>query len=133
MSKFTREAGEATCWLLAIVLSSLLLFPGCPKPIPGTGGQPPAKCSGHLLEECGPLALPLVNECLIGTTDVVACILGITKLAGCATYEILACVVKGQGEQAATAYQVNPLDMRDQHRAQRAQEFITKTGATFTP
>src|SRR5437762_8451782 len=96
----------------------LLLLAGCPKPIPGTGGQPPAQCSGHLLEECGPLALPLVSECLASTADVVPCILGITKLVGCASYTILACVVKNQGDAAAAAYQANPRDTRDHWRAQ---------------
>jgi hypothetical protein len=128
-----REVYEAALWTLAILLSAVLLFPGCPRPIPGTGSPPPAKCSGHLLEECGPMALPLVSECLVGTTDVVACILGITRLVGCATYEILVCVVKNQGDAAAAAYQANPKDTRDHWRAQRAQEFITKMHASFTP
>lgn len=126
-------AGAGLACLVIFFLLSLLLFPGCPKPIPGTGGEPPAKCSGHLLEQCGPLALPLVNECLVGDTDVVACILGITKLVGCATYEILACVVKNQGDAAAASYKANPLDTRDHWRAQRAQDFLTKTHASFAP
>lgn len=133
MTRAKREWLDAGLWLMAVVLTSLLLFPGCPKPIPGTGGQPPARCSGPLLEQCGPLALPLVNECLISQTDVVACILGITKLVGCATYEILECVVKSQGDAAAASYQANSQDTRDHWRAQRAAEFLSKTGAQFAP
>jgi len=74
-----------------------------------------------------------VSECLASTADVVPCILGITKLVGCASYTILACVVKNQGDAAAAAYQANPRDTRDHWRAQRAQEFLARTGGTFAP
>lgn len=125
--------GAAVGLLLLLVLVSLLLFPGCPRPTPDGHVPPPAKCSGQILEQCGPLALPLVNECLMNQADVVSCILGITKVVGCATYEILSCVVRSQGDAAAAAYQANPLDTRDHWRAQRAAEFLSKTQASFAP
>lgn len=107
-----------------------LLFQACPRP---TGEPPrqPAVCSGHLIEECAPLALPLVGECLAAASDVVPCILGITRIVGCATYEILACVVRHEGSAAEHAYQANPQDTRDHWRAQRAREFLERTGAKF--
>jgi hypothetical protein len=108
----------------------VLLVCACPHP---TGEPPrqPAICSGNLIEECAPLVLPLVGECLAARSDVVPCILGITKVVGCASYEILACVVRHEGSAANAAWQANPQDSRDHWRAARAKEFLEKTGAKF--
>lgn len=112
---------------------TLVLVASCPKPTPGPGTPPPtpAVCSGHLLEQCAPQVLPLVGECLAATSDVVGCVLAITRVVGCATYEILACVVRHEGSAASAAYQANPEDTRDHWRAQRAREFLERTGAKF--
>jgi hypothetical protein len=115
--------------VLGILIGSIT---ACPKPTPGQPPPTPAKCSGHLLESCAPQVLPLVGECLAATSDVVGCILAITRVVGCATYEILACVVRHEGSAAEHAAQANPADTRDQWRAQRAREFLDRTNATFT-
>lgn len=131
----TESRGHIESWIVGalIGIAAALLVAGCPKPIPGEPPSPktPAVCSGHLLEECAPLALPLVGECLTGGADVVGCILGITRIVGCATYEILACVVRHEGSAASAAAQANPKDTRDRWRAQRAKEFLERTGAKF--
>ncbi len=136
MTRYVRRALEVAGWLVVILLSCLML-PACPKPGPGPGpGQPPGPVNCGVLDilaSCGPQVVPLVNECLSSQGDSVACILSITKVVGCATYELLSCVVRDQGDRAMAAYKANPLDTRDHWRAQRAQEFLTKVGATFTP
>ncbi len=133
MTRHVPRAIEVGGWLV-LILASCLLFPACPKP---TGpGQPPGPVNCGVLDilaSCGPQVVPLVNECLSSSGDSVGCILGITKVVGCATYEILACVVRDQGDASQAAWKANPLDTRDHWRAQRAQEFLTKTHAVFAP
>jgi hypothetical protein len=133
------KSDDRWIWTLQGLLCALTMVAlavdlgGCPRPPPGPGTPPsaPAVCSGNLIAECAPQVLPLVGECLAATSDVVACVLGITRLVGCATYEILACVVRHEGSAASAAYQANHEDTRDHWRAQRAREFIERTGAKF--
>lgn len=117
----------------ALLVVVALSFLACPKPTPPGPGEPkpPAQCSGHLIEQCAPQVLPLVNECLAGNGDTVGCVLAITRVVGCATYEILACVVRHEGDAAKAASSRNPGDLVDHRRAVRAQEFLDKTGARF--
>lgn len=132
MTKTVSESIEAGAWLLVILLSAVLLFPGCPRPAPG---QPPGpvSCALGAVEACAPQVIPLVNECLMGSGDVVACVLAIPKAITCAIYDVLACVVRDQGDRATAAYKANPADTRDHWRAQRAAEFLSRTGAQFAP
>lgn len=116
--------------LLVVVLLSLA---ACPKPTPGTDGpRPPVACAVKAVEGCAPQVLGLVNECLAAEGDTVPCLLGVTKIVGCATWEIIACVVRHEGDAAARASARNPNDLVDHRRAIRAQDFLDRTGARFT-
>jgi hypothetical protein len=118
-----------------LLLPLFLLLAACPKPPPGPG-EPhpqPVNCIPGMIAACAPVVIPLINECLAGAGDVVPCVLGITKVAGCATYEILACVVRARGGEAARSAQANPADTRDARMADRAKEYLERTGATFAP
>jgi hypothetical protein len=105
---------------------------GCPKPVPGTPPRPGiVQCGTKAVEKCAPGALPGVNECLAGQSEIVTCLLGLIQPAGCITYEVVACLTRHEGAAAERAYQANPDDLRDRRRAIRAAEFIDKTGAKF--
>lgn len=115
------------------LLPLLFLLSACPKPVPLPGD--PGKgvsCIPSLIEACAPKVVPLINECLASNVDVVPCILGITKVVGCATYELLACSVRARGSEAEHAALANPADTRDARMAARAKEFLERTQTKFT-
>jgi hypothetical protein len=109
---------------------------GCPKPTPGTvepGHVGVVQCGTSAVQKCAPGAVPAVNECLFGQSEIVTCLLGLIQPAGCITYEVVACLTRHEGAAAERAYAANPDDVRDRRRALRAAEFLDKTGAKFAP
>lgn len=131
--------------LLGICVGLLLAGAlGCPKPTPGPG-EPhaggPLHCGTQAISACAPKALPVIYSCLDGTGDATACLMGLIAPVGCAAYEVVACLVRGEGAKAEhmaqaetpTAVgvmgQVGPAYWR---RAARAKEFLEKTGAHFS-
>ena len=120
--------------MIRFVLLIVIACMGCPKPTPGTvePGHPGiVECGTNAVERCAPSALPAVNECISGQSDVVSCLLGLIQPAGCITYEVIACLTRHEGAAAQGAYAANPDDTRDKRRAARAKEFLDKTGAKF--
>lgn len=116
---------------MKLISLAALLTLACPKP-PGPVSHPnPVQCASAAIQKCAPGALPAVNECLSGSGDVTDCLLGLIQPAGCITYETIACLVRHEGSAAEHAYQANPDNTRDRWRAERAREFLTKTGAKF--
>lgn len=105
----------------------------CPHPVPGTVEPHPGivQCGTNAVQKCAPGAVPAVNGCLAGTSEIVSCLLGLIQPAGCITYEVIACLTRHEGRAAERAYAANPDDTRDRRRAMRAAEFLEKTGATF--
>jgi hypothetical protein len=127
-------------WLMTLTLGGwaswafLMALTACPKPTPGTvePGHPGiVQCGASAVEKCAPGAVPAVNECLAGTSEIVGCLLGLIQPAGCITYEVIACLTRHEGAAAERAYAANPDDVRDKRRAARAKEFLDKTGAKF--
>lgn len=108
---------------------------GCPHPQPGPVEPPgPGKvitCGTNAIEACAPEALPAVNDCLAGAGDVVSCLVGLIKPAGCLTYEVISCLVRHEGSAAAAASRANPSDSTDARRAARAKEFIDRQQIQF--
>jgi hypothetical protein len=112
-----------------------LLLCSCPKPPvgpvePGT----PSKlvtCGAQAVQTCAAGAVPAINQCLAGIGDVTSCLLGLIKPGACITYEVIACVVRHEGNAARAAYQNNPDDARDGHRAKRAEEYLAGQGIKF--
>lgn len=123
---------KAMAQLLFLVLIAVT---ACPRPPPGPGEPQPhpgvLECGSRAVEACAPGALPGVNGCLAGTGDVTDCLLGLIKPVGCVTYGVVACLTRHEGAAAEHAYRANPEDTRDHWRAQRAREFLLKTGAQF--
>ncbi len=118
----------------ALVLAALLAgscattTPGAP---PTTGGKV-ISCAGNAIASCAPQALGSVNECLIGSGDVTACLLGLIPKGGaCFTYDVIACLVQHEGSAAAADAQANPDDTRAARRAALAKEFLQGQGITF--
>jgi len=126
-------------WLLSILTS-------CRHPVPGPGEpQPhasaPIRCGTEAVESCASSALPGIYACLDGTGDATACLLGLVRPVGCALYETIACLVRGEGskaEQLAQAERSGPAmgalgaaGSVNWRRAERAREFLEKTGAKF--
>jgi hypothetical protein len=114
-----------------LILAALLLA-ACPKPTPDGGiGQRIVHCGSEAVQNCAPGALPAVNGCLTGTGDVTACVLSLIQPAGCVTYEVVACLVRHEGEAATAAYSANHSDTRDAWRSARAREFLENTKPEF--
>jgi hypothetical protein len=126
---------------LGLLLVGLL---GCPKPPPDVGephASGPMRCGTVAIEACAPSALPLIYSCLDGTGDATSCLMGLIRPVGCAAYEVIACLVRGEGykaEQLAQAESKNtavgvmgPTEPTNWRRAQRAKEFLEKTHAEF--
>jgi hypothetical protein len=113
--------------LLVIVLGA------CPKPPPTGPGQPPGpvQCGTQAVEKCAAQAVPSVNDCLSGMSDIQSCLIGLIRPAGCLTYEVVACVTRHEGDAARAASRENPGDTRDARRAARAKEYLDKQGVTF--
>jgi hypothetical protein len=88
-------------------------------------------CSGDALAHCAPDLLGPVNECLSGKTDVVACLTGFARPAGCTAIDYIACLVRHEGSAASAAAQANPSDSMDVRRAARAHEYLERIGAQF--
>lgn len=114
------------------ILSVLVVVPSCKT----GGGEPtgPGKaisCGGDALAHCAPDLLGPTNECLAGTGDVVACVTGFLKPAGCMGLDVLACMVRHEGSAASAAASANPNNTVDARRAERAREFIRREGVTF--
>lgn len=121
---------------------TLFLLAACPHPQPGPG-TPPASisCGSQAVEACSPSAMPGVLGCLDATEDATACLLGLVRPVGCAAYEIVACLVRGEGsraEHAAQAERSSPMvgimgsmGPDNWRRAARAKEFLARTGAKF--
>jgi hypothetical protein len=116
-----------------LVVALLFLASACPKPPPTGQSVTPVKvkCVEPIIDACGAQVVPLVDTCLTGTMDVVPCILEIAKAVGCATYQTLACVTRRRGSVAEHTFVAMPESSRDRWRAQRARDFLEKTGATF--
>lgn len=116
----------------AIVL--VLVFGGCPHPGPGPvtpGGV--ISCGAEAVQSCAPSALPAVNECLAGTSNVTSCLLGLIQPVGCITREVIACLVQHEGGAAEHASKANPADKRDARIAVRAREYLEGQGVKFAP
>lgn len=117
-----------------LLVLSVAALPACPHPQPGPVVPGPGKvitCGTNAIQTCGPEALPAVNECLAGLDDVVGCLIGLIKPAGCLTYEVIACLVRHEGSAAGTAARANPADTVDVRRAARAKEFIDRQQIQF--
>ena len=108
----------------------LVLAAGCPRPIPGqppNTGQRIVKCATDAIQACAPQVLPAVNECLSGSGAVTDCLLGLIKPGTCVTYEVVACLVKHEGDAAARIRG----SARDNIVAARAADFIALQGIVF--
>lgn len=132
-------------WTTVVGICMSVLGPAaCPKPTPGPGepqAAAPIRCGTEAIATCAPSALPAVTGCLDGTEDATACLLGLVHPVGCAAYEVIACLVRGEGskaEHAAQAERASPMvgimgSTGPDHwrRAARAKEFLARTAAKF--
>lgn len=120
---------------------ALLLLVGCPRPADGPPTSVPIRCGTQAIADCGPAALPAVDMCLDGAGDITACLMGLVRPVGCVTYEVIACLVRGEGNKAEHMVQtetaapkmgvMGPAGSVNWHRAERAKEFLSRTGAKF--
>lgn len=130
MTDHDHDRWQTVATVVLLCAGLVVAIVACPKPPPGPGTPHGiVECGAQAVQACAPGALPAVNECLSGTGPVVPCLLG--KIGGCVTYDVLACLVRHEGSAASAAYQANPEDTRDHWRAQRAREFLERTGAKF--
>jgi hypothetical protein len=124
-------------WLLSILTA-------CPRPTPGPGepqASAPMRCGTEAIESCASSALPGIYACLDGAGDATACLLGLVRPVGCALYETIACLVRGEGARAEHLAQaersgpamgaLGPAGSVNWQRAARAKEFLERTGAKF--
>lgn len=121
-----------------------LLATACPRPQPGPG-QPqasaPIRCGSAAIESCASAALPGIYACLDGAQDATSCLLGLVRPVGCAAYETIACLVRGEGAKAEHLAQaeaaspirgaMGPAGSPNWQRAARAKDFLERTGAKF--
>lgn len=112
---------------VALLLLVLLPLAACPRPVPVTGVPGEViSCGVEAAKSCASQALPAVGRCLDGTGDVTSCLLGLVQPAGCVTYGVVACLVRGQRDSAAAHLSAMP-----DRRLGRAREFLERTGAVF--
>lgn len=83
-------------------------------------------CGSEAAKDCAGGALPAVSACLDGTGDVTGCLLGLVQPAGCVTYGVIACLVRGERDA-----EHQRMALITSERALRATEFLEKTGAQF--
>jgi len=132
MTRLEKEAWRTVTGVVVLYAALVVAIAACPRPQPQPGpAHGIVECGAKAVQACAPGALPAVNECLSGTGDVTTCLLGLIQPAGCVTYEVVACLVRHEGQAAEHAYQANPKDTRDRWRADRAKEFLERTGAQF--
>lgn len=133
-------------WTTVVGICMSVLGPAaCPKPTPGPGepqASAPIRCGTQALESCAPSLLSGIYACLDGTQDVTACLVSsVVKPVGCAAFEVVACLVRGEGAKAehlAQAERASPMvgvmgstGPDNWRRAARAREFLQRTGAKF--
>lgn len=119
--------------VLLLVVSSFG-FTACPHPGPGPvtpGGV--ISCGAEAVQSCAAGALPAVNECLAGTSNVTDCLLALIQPVGCITHDVIACLVRHEGAAAEHASQANAADKRDARIAARAREYLQGQGVQFAP
>jgi len=124
----------------------LLSLTSCRRPVPGPGepqaSAPKIHCGTEAVEACAPSLLSGINDCINSNDDVTACIMmSVVRPVGCAVFEVVACLVRGEGAKAehlAQAERSGPAmgalgaaGSVNWRRAERAREFLEKTGAKF--
>jgi hypothetical protein len=117
------------------VLVAALSVTACPHPGPGPGepgvGSKIVHCGTDAVAKCAPGAMPAVNECLAGTSDITSCLMSLIQPAGCVTYEVIACLTRREGTASRRAADANPDDTVSKRKASRAEEFLSKQGVQF--
>jgi hypothetical protein len=128
----------AFIWLLGMLTS-------CRHPLPGPGepqaSAPKIHCGTEAVEACAPSLLSGINDCINSNDDVTACIMmSVVKPVGCAVFEVVACLVRGEGSKAEHLAQaerssgvgiMGPAGSVNWRRAERAKEFLERSGAKF--
>jgi hypothetical protein len=127
--------------LLAVALAACAHQP---PPAPGEPPPPPSRihCGTEALEVCAPAVLSGIYGCIDGTDDIVSCLMGsVVKPLPCAAFEVVACLVRGEGAKAEHLAQaeasspirgvMGPAGSTSWRRAARAKQFLERTGAKF--
>lgn len=98
-----------------------------------TGGRV-IQCAGEAIERNWHQALPAVNTCITvdanesGWRD---CLIGVINPAVGITEDLVACVLRDQGQKMAAQAERNPNDFRSERGAKRAETWIAERKYTF--
>ena len=111
----------------AFMLTFAVLSASC-QPKPGTNGglgNPGLiSCGTQAVTDHATEAMPAVNACLSGTSDIVTCLLGLVRPAVGIGVDVIGCLTRHEGAAASAVSQANPADTVDARRAARAREFL---------
>jgi hypothetical protein len=119
---------------LALALLLLVTACRCRMPSPESPAGRLIQCSTEAVAQNWHKALPGVNTCL-GRDDappaIDTCLLGLIAPAVGVTEDVLACVLRRQGERFAASASTNPDDQFSARAAGNAQGFMARRGYRF--
>lgn len=113
--------------LLLAALTALFYVPACTQPQPGqpTAGPPSVvSCGTQAVTNHATDVLPGVNACLAGQGGVMDCLAKLVQPAAGIIWDTVLCVTRHEGSASDHASKVNPGDVVDRRKADRAREAL---------
>jgi hypothetical protein len=112
---------------LAVILTTC---PGCRGPVKTwVGGV--VSCSTDAVKANWPRAYPEVQRCLVSLeVDPIVCLDAIPTVLSIGI-DVVACIVRGSGQEAASQANANPDDIASRRKADRASTYLIAKGFQF--
>jgi hypothetical protein len=116
--------------VVSALLALLAVCPGCHTPVKTwTGGA--ITCATDAVRDNWAHAYPEVQTCLISLeVDPIKCLDAVPSLISVGV-EVVACIVRGSGQEAADQANRNPDDVASRRKADRANMYLIAKGYTF--
>lgn len=112
-----------------VLAAALAVAPGCRKPVTWTGGA--ITCATDGVRNNWGRIYPEVQNCLVVVSiDPIQCLDAIPTILEVGV-DVVACIVRGTGQEAAAQYNRNPDDIVSARKAERANTWIKAKGFEF--